>query len=354
MAGTFPNSWQETCLVSIMKKGEGVQQFAAMIESVDISEPDYPGESIKTVSGGRLWKQTAQEDGEITLEMYPISVDFMKGGAISSIDGDATETTLTTSAAHGLAVGDGVEVGNSTNYGTTASPTLYTVKSVTSTTVVVMTPAVNQAEETDGTWVGYLGNKGLFQQYCASKKVTAITTIDGDVDSVDIAATAHGCQVGDIIEVKGTTNYNGKYVVATRTDADNFVCTDETHNVASESVGTITKIADASQPLTTDTSYPTAGVMFTQDGYMVAILWTGDTAAVSATNATTDTDKTALRFYAKECKVMSHKSSFTDGVLKVTVTFKFPAMTKAGTAMNFAWESTDDTDTSPLPALTYS
>ena len=352
MAGTFPEAWQETCLVSIQKKGQSAQQFAAITETIDIGEGDYPGESIMSVAGGRIWKQSPKEDAEITLELYPIKLDYISGGSISSIDGDGTDITLTTSAAHGLSVGDTVRISNTTEYGTTASPVNYTVSSVTSTTIVVMKSTTNEAEETDGTWMGFKGNTGLFQQFKGPVKSTVISSIDGDADSVDITSTAHGLQSGDVIEVSGTTNYNGPYVVATRTDANNFVCTDEGHNEDEETSGFITKLSDASQPLATDITSG-AGIDRSRDRFIVAILWSTDTAINSAMDATTATDKTALRFYAKECRITSHKSSFTDGVLKVTVTFKYPAYSKDGTTKNDAWESTDDTDTSSLPALTY-
>ena len=197
----FPDAWEETAIVTIQKLDGTAYQYAAITETIDISEPDYPVESMNNLAGGRIVKQSSMEDGEITLEIYPVE--------------------LPTNA----------------------------------------------------------NNTGLFQQY-----------------------------------VGGT--------------------------------------ADNSEPCSTDTTW-VASVDRSRDKYLVAILWTTDQSATSAVAATTATDKTGLRFYAKECRITSHKTSFTDGIVKTTVTFKFPAMSKAGTTMNFAWESTDDTDTSPLPALTY-
>jgi hypothetical protein len=352
MAGTYPESWEETCLISIQRIGESPQQFGAMTESVDISEPDYSGEGIPTVAGGRIWKQSAQEDGEITLEMYPVDAEILRGGIISSIDGDGTTIALTTSAAHGLQIGDTIRISNTTSYGTTASPVNYTIKTVPTVTTATMLSSTNAVEETNGTWVGFRGNTGLFQQFLGNPKSTAITTIDGDATSVTITSTAHGLQVGDIIEVAGTTNYNGIFVVTTRTSADIVVCTDDGHNVAADSTGTVTKIADGSHPIITATSF-SAGIFNPRDKYMVAILWTDDTSAVNPTDATAGVDFTALRFYAKDSRIVSHKTAFTDGIVKTTATIKFPAMNKAGTERSYAWESTNDTDTQPLPALTY-
>jgi hypothetical protein len=166
----------------------------AMTETIDISEPDYPGEGIPTLAGGRVWKQSPQEDGEVTLEFYPIE---------------------------------------------------------TST-------------QTD--------HVGLFQQWMG-----------------------------------------GTY--------------------------------DTSDPLLSDTSW-TAGIDRTRDRFRISILWTNDnsggtepTDADSATAASTD----SLRFAAIGCRITSHKTDFTDGILKVTATLKFPAMNEAGTVKMFRWESGDQT-----------
>ena len=207
MAGTFPDAWEEVAKVVIIKLGGTPYGFGAMTETIDISEPDYPGEGIPTVAGGRVWKQSPQEDGEITLEIYPTSAD-------------------TTQTAGG----------------------------------------------------------GLFQHFAG-----------------------------------GTW--------------------------------------DASGALATDTTW-TAGVDRTRDRFMVVIMWTDDAtidtvAEVLDPTAATGTNKVALRFYAKECRITSHKSSYTDGILKTTVTFKFPAMNQAGTTKTHGWESGDDVGTTALSALTY-
>ena len=202
MAGTFPQAWEEVNIITIQKLGGTAYEFGAIIETEDLPEGDYPGESIPTVAGGRIWKQSPKEDGEITLEIYPVGLD------------------------------------------TTAS-------------------------------------QGLFQEF------------------------------------------NG---------------------------GTV----DSSQPLATDSSWP-AGVQRTRDRFMFAIMWTDDAAQTGANDATTTADATALRFHAKECRIVSHKAEFTDGILKVTVTFKYPAMNYAGTKYCAVWESTNDGDgAEALPALTYS
>lgn len=206
MAGTFPDGWEEVAIVTIQIKGGTAYQYAAITETIDIAQGDYPGESVNNLAGGRIWKQSSEEDGEITVEIYPISADLNAS------------------------------------------------------------------------------NTGLFQEY------------------------AQG--------------------------------TDE-----------------SSQPLATDTAW-IASVFDSgqrqRDRYIVAIMWTDDAAQTSAMSATTTADATALRFYAKECRITSHKAEFTDGILKTTVTFKYPAMNKAGAVKSWAWESTNDGDgATALPAVTY-
>ncbi len=190
----FPEAWEEVCLIAVAKFGASSFEWQAnaMSETVDLSEPDYPGEGIPTLAGGRIWKQSPQEDGEITLELYGIEL----------------------SAANGA------------------------------------------------------NNLGMFQQFAG-----------------------------------------GTY--------------------------------QTSEPLTDDTSW-VAGVDRTRDRFRVCILWTNDAAATNAsgaTNATTD----SLRFTALSCRIISHKTAFTDGMVKTTVTFKFPAMNKAGDTKLFRWESGDQT-----------
>jgi len=205
MAGTFPQAWEEVALVTISQFASGgdlTMQAAAMTETIDIGEPDYPGESVNNLAGGRIWKQSPQEDGEITLEIYPTNA--------SSGDGE--------------------------------------------------------------------NNLGLFQQF-----------------------------------VGGTQ--------------------DTTEPIASFTTG-----------------YP--GVQVSRNRFRVAIMWTDDAAQTSAEAATTTADAVALRFVAMGCRITSHKSAFTDGILKTTVTFKFPAMNKAGAVKMSKWESTNDGDgAQAIPAL---
>ena len=156
MAGTFPETWQDACLVTIQKKAGTAYQFAAVTDDITIGEPDYEIESRRNNAGGRTTIQKHWTDGELQLTVYSLNAD----------------TTL----GQGLA-----------------------------------------QEFIGGTW-------------------------------------------------------------------------------------------DTSQPLSTDTAYPVAGIMIERDRFIVAIMWTTDNAQTSAMAATTATDKVAYRFYAKECRIKSHKT----------------------------------------------
>ena len=192
---SFPDAWQETCLVEVQQFASSTPkkwQIHAMTSSVDISEPDYPFEGLPNLAGGRIPKQSPQEDGEITLEIHPIELD-----------------------------------------------------------------AADDAN-----------NKGMAQQFAG-----------------------------------------GTY--------------------------------DTGEPLIDDITWA-AGVSRERDSFRICVLWTNDanaTVASGTTSASTD----AYRFVALGCRMTSHKTSFTDGILKTTVTFKFPAMNLAGTVKMFQWQSADQT-----------
>ena len=49
------------------------------------------------------------------------------------------------------------------------------------------------------------------------------------------------------------------------------------------------------------------------------------------------------------CRLISHNADYTDGILKVTVTFKYPQFNQGGTVKMSIWESGAQT---ALPALT--
>ncbi len=83
--------------------------------------------------------------------------------------------------------------------------------------------------------------------------------------------------------------------------------------------------------------------------YRVAILWTEDTGADDASDATS-TSKKAARFVIAECFCTSCKTSFTDGVMKQTLVFKGLCFDKAATT-NIKMESNDSSASGGIPAL---
>ena len=215
-SGTFPHAWEEVAIVTIMPKGgtpaSDAHNFTAMTETIDLPQGDYPGESVNNIAGGRIWKQSPEEDGEITLELYPTSL-------------------------------------------------------------------------------GVAANTGLFQQFAG---------IDANA------------------------------------------------------------VYDTSEPYATNTTFIASvfDARRQRTRFLVAIMWTDDVTQDNAIviDDTGTTAKVALRFYVKEARIISHKTEFTDGILKTTVTFKYPAMNKAGTTRSWAWESSNDmvtSGTAELPDLTY-
>lgn len=75
--------------------------------------------------------------------------------------------------------------------------------------------------------------------------------------------------------------------------------------------------------------------------YRIALLWTNDTTATTG-NGAVASGNAAYRLIFAHCYCTSMKPSFTDGVLKVTLTFKVVAFNPNGIA-NICEQSTDTT-----------
>ncbi len=65
-----PDAWNETFLITIMKKGGTAKDYRAMITTYDISGGDKDFTSIANAKGGRIKNFSVQTDYEITLEGY--------------------------------------------------------------------------------------------------------------------------------------------------------------------------------------------------------------------------------------------------------------------------------------------
>jgi len=102
--------------------------------------------------------------------------------------------------------------------------------------------------------------------------------------------------------------------------------------------------SDTSEPLNSTTS-------LTRNLMAVAIMWTDDTTATSG-SAGIVSGNTGYRFSASGGHLTGCKPSFTDGILKFTVTMKFPAFDVNATG-NITEDSVDGTAAMPaLPAYT--
>ena len=87
----------------------------------------------------------------------------------------------------------------------------------------------------------------------------------------------------------------------------------------------------------------------TRSKYRLAIMWTDDTSVTSAADATSS-GNTGMRMTFADGHFTSVKPSFTDGILKFTITFKVTAFDKNANS-NKKFESTDGEATKIIPAL---
>lgn len=143
-------------------------------------------------------------------------------------------------------------------------------------------------------------------------------------------------------EIEGMPNLKGGRIEKWTPETDTtitfegyFVELDTASNTGIQQLFNTTRASwDVSEPLAVNNSLK-------RDNFRVAILWTNDAAATTgfgATAASTD----SLRFYIQRARLISAKTSFTDGILKTTFKFKCPAFKKDGTS-NVTWQSGDQT-----------
>lgn len=72
----FPDIWGEgTALVAITASGGSDIDFSAVVNSIDIDMGDKDFDSIPTIRGGRVKKQTPEADTTVTFEGYPLDLD---------------------------------------------------------------------------------------------------------------------------------------------------------------------------------------------------------------------------------------------------------------------------------------
>lgn len=88
----------------------------------------------------------------------------------------------------------------------------------------------------------------------------------------------------------------------------------------------------------------------TRDKYRVLVLWTNDSTATTA-QSTTAEDASALRIGLADGHFTSAKYSFTDGILKLTATFKCTAFDKAAVGNILVESCAGSTALDKLPAI---
>lgn len=90
-----PDCWSKNCKISIAVKDGTDYAFGGRTRDIDINEGDKGGSSVASVDGSRLWIDTPQEDGTITLTMRPIDLDTTAddGGVFQLYTGGVWDTT---------------------------------------------------------------------------------------------------------------------------------------------------------------------------------------------------------------------------------------------------------------------
>lgn len=84
-ADTYPDAWQELCLIGIIPSGGAMTAFAALTEDItamDWGEKDIEGAPL--VGGGRVVKITPMTDESVTLKMWPVSA-LLTGTGVSQL-----------------------------------------------------------------------------------------------------------------------------------------------------------------------------------------------------------------------------------------------------------------------------
>jgi len=176
----------------------------------------------------------------------------------------------------------------------------------------------------DGAWsetalVGIAAQSGSDMAFQA---ITETVDIDiGDKD-FDVIATLGGGRLVKFTPQEPTTITLEAYPVEAGTDS----------GTTGLGFFDLINTTSASQPQDLD-------VDRTRSKYRIAIMWTNLSTATTA-NEAIGTNNAALRVVAADGYFTSVKPSFTDGVLKFTVTYKVPPFDSSGTA-NVAIQSTD-------------
>ncbi|HXC41009.1 MAG TPA: hypothetical protein VN667_18890, partial [Burkholderiales bacterium] len=167
----------------------------------------------------------------------PLAVDLYKAptATVAAASWSANVITFTTSAAHGLAMGNTVIVTGASPSGYNGS---YTLTGAPTSTTFTVANTINP-----GTWVSG-GTVKL------SSTLIAGTSWSAGVTSY-VTGTAHGLAVGDTVQITNavsdtsnggsTVDYNGTFTVATVADSTHFTVADSSTHGLWRSSGTVVK-----------------------------------------------------------------------------------------------------------------
>lgn len=272
------------------------RRYAGVISLGNLDAADQPyyvqGASFTAATVDTEYTSTVNEAVQIygNIDYGDTAADDFVGSAAgtdTTSSFTATSKTITTTAPHGLAVGDVVKVtGSTSNNGyyivaTVPTTTSFTVKNTNDTAATI----VDETVAATVTHVGFARNdyfkifvrtrgKTYTDADLAAIGVSAMTyivyrfpltnatdlniktqgdnaftgasiaTIDGTTTTITVTTSAaHGLYVGAPITISGTTNYNGNFVVATvvgtLATSTEFTIASTAHDAASETAGTV-------------------------------------------------------------------------------------------------------------------
>lgn len=301
------DAWMETCFIGISTIGGKELQFAAITETADFDVGEKDLEGLALVNGGRVTKWSPEGDSTITFEAYPLEAgagegffDLMHHDRVILL-GAATATT-----ANKL-------VDTSENFTTRGIKVGDKLKNITDSTYAVVT-AVDSA--TTLSISGDIMASGEEYQLTDSIEVvtgtTTATTTDKLVDTSE-NFTYRNVAVGD--KIKNTTDNTEAVVTA--------VDSATTLSISSDIMATSEDYVITESPIRVLNNR-------IREKVRVLVLWT-DKAATKASEAIANTYN-ALRIGYADGIMTADKSSFTDGTLKFTITFKCAAFDKSGAA----------------------
>lgn len=343
----FPDAWSETAIVTITRQSGPDISFEAMTTSIDIDSGDKETEGLPNFKGGRIEKWTSENDTTLTIEGYPIDAKQESGSGLAqhfhgmtltmidscdvttgwTDDADAQATTVnsTTTKQNSLALNLGKN-GTSAltfNYSKTITATNMTSK-VLKVWLYVADAGTITSLDTSAANKSYieLGTSGFTnvnRYYFGTSLVVGWNYISCIIDSPDTTSGSGANEASiDSIKILFTVDTTGTTITLGNLIMDYW-------HLAMDQV----------EPIGVNNS-------LLRHNYQVALLWTNDTTASLKATGATAASTDALRFIAKNAKLISFKESFTDNILKSTFKFKCPAFTKSGTA-NITWESGDNT-----------